>query len=519
MAGKPDGERLLSDVGQIMELCCAAAKSVGALPENLINWLKERISAAADDEGDAEEYQRELETDGDAVRIMTIHASKGLQFPIVFLPDCWYVFYSHDPRNQLSHVFSYHDENCELVFATSNESRAREELRLEKIRLLYVALTRAERRTFLFAPNAFTKVEINRREPLIALLENLRGKMADAVDLRGDDAELSAGAPEGAADDGVRSRVAPSGEADELTVLEPPAYDPAPIRGSYSALSPQHGGDGGDDARDCDDDEPLFDGGDDGEVDPIFAVPRGNRMGTCWHNILEKLPFDAADDAIGTLAGTELSEYGFSDAAVLEQTVAMVKKTLAYRLTSPDGEGFTLREIPWKDRLSEQGFDFSTAGACASTAELCNILKRHWAGADAKPEFLAAMTRWSRAIPKGFMTGFIDLVFRRGGYYYIVDWKSNSLNRDIGNFSAEGIRGEMAEQGYFFQYMLYAAVLHRHLKATLGENYSWERCFGGIRYYFLRGIAAGGAEPVFADRPSEALLDEFSEALGMGEER
>ena len=77
----------------------------------------------------------------------------------------------------------------------------------------------------------------------------------------------------------------------------------------------------------------------------------------------------------------------------------------------------------------------------------------------------------------------------------------------------------MAEQGYFFQYMLYAAVLHRHLKATLGENYSWERCFGGIRYYFLRGIAAGGAEPVFADRPSEALLDEFSEALGMGEER
>ena len=82
----------------------------------------------------------------------------------------------------------------------------------------------------------------------------------------------------------------------------------------------------------------------------------------------------------------------------------------------------------------------------------------------------------------------------------------------------DGVRAEMAEHGYFFQYMLYAAVLHHRLKTTLGQNYSWEKHFGGIRYFFLRGVAADGVAPVFADRPSEALLDDFADALGIGKE-
>jgi exodeoxyribonuclease V beta subunit len=73
----------------------------------------------------------------------------------------------------------------------------------------------------------------------------------------------------------------------------------------------------------------------------------------------------------------------------------------------------------------------------------------------------------------------------------------------------------MAKHAYFLQYLLYSAVLHRHLRKSLGERYSWERNFGGIRYCFLRGMAAGGEAPVFMDRPSEALLDDLCMALGM----
>ena len=125
------------------------------------------------------------------------------------------------------------------------------------------------------------------------------------------------------------------------------------------------------------------------------------------------------------------------------------------------------------------------------------------------------MANWNRPVPEGFIKGYLDLVFRHDGYYYVVDWKSNQLRRDVANFNARGITAEMADAGYFFQYMLYAVVLHQFLKETLKENYSWERNCGGIQYFFLRGIAAGGEAPVFSDRPSEALFDELAAVLGL----
>ena len=132
-----------------------------------------------------------------------------------------------------------------------------------------------------------------------------------------------------------------------------------------------------------------------------------------------------------------------------------------------------------------------------------------------KKAFLDELDGWNRPIPKGFLKGFLDLVFRKDGFYYVVDWKSNRLNGQVTDFTAEGVRAEMAKEGYFFQYLLYSVVLHRFLKETMGTNYSWNRNFGGVRYYFLRGIASGGKEPVFADRPSEAVLDKLSAALGL----
>jgi exodeoxyribonuclease V beta subunit len=129
--------------------------------------------------------------------------------------------------------------------------------------------------------------------------------------------------------------------------------------------------------------------------------------------------------------------------------------------------------------------------------------------------FLEALDGWDRPIPKGYLKGFLDLVFRRDGWYYVVDWKSNRLNGQAAGFTADGVAAEMAKEGYFFQYLLYSVALHRFLKETMGTGYSWDRNFGGVRYYFLRGIAAGGEAPVFADRPGEALLDRLSVALGL----
>jgi exodeoxyribonuclease V beta subunit len=206
------------------------------------------------------------------------------------------------------------------------------------------------------------------------------------------------------------------------------------------------------------------------------------------------------------------AEKAASDAAVVAD---MVEKTLAWRLDPPAGSSFSLRDVSGADRFSEWEFDFSSAAAAATTEAIAAILREEWRDDPSKSSFLKATAGGKRPIPKGCLKGFVDLLFRYDGYYYVVDWKSNTIGGTPASFDSEGVTAEMAGAGYFFQYLLYAAVLHCFLKETMGTSYSWEKNFGGIRYYFLRGIAAGGAAPVFADRPAGRLLDRLSAALGL----
>jgi exodeoxyribonuclease V beta subunit len=165
--------------------------------------------------------------------------------------------------------------------------------------------------------------------------------------------------------------------------------------------------------------------------------------------------------------------------------------------------------------MSELEFNFSSAKAMDNTQRLAEVIRRHWNGDASKDDFLLAIGNWNRQLPKGFMNGFVDLLFLHDGYYYIIDWKSNILGGELASFTEDGVRKEMAKHGYFFQYLLYAAVLQRFLKEIPGSKYDWERNFGGIRYYFLRGIEVGVEASIFADRPSEKMLDEIGEVLGL----
>ncbi len=518
LARRQNGERQLADIGQIWELSLAAVKKLGPAQEAFLTWLTDRINAAGgnpygerpeNDEKDAEEYARELESDEDAVKIMTIHVSKGLQFPVVFLPDCWKFADPRDPRNQLFPP-AFHDEAGKLIFSLSDAAqvRAKEELFREKLRLLYVALTRSVERTILFTPPLST---LSADEPLPRLITNMESRAAERPPFEKLDAAGCHFSGE---------YLPPQRSWAEIPALPPPDFEAWRIcaKGSYSSLSPNmHDGDPGDDGRDVDPWNGLP--GSRGEAPdrlPIFRIPEGAATGTCWHNILERVSFDAEPPEIRRIARRELADSGLLQKEEhLDNTVEMIQKVLTFPLTPPSGETFTLTQVPWERRLSEQEFDFATARAAANTRDVKAVLEKHWAGNPEKADFLQAMALWERPIPRGFMTGFIDLLFQYGDFYYVVDWKSNSLDRTAEAFDAAGVRREMAAHGYFFQYLLYAVVLHKYLKQILGSAYSWEKNFGGIRYFFLRGIAAGGKAPVFADRPPETLLDELAHTLGL----
>ncbi len=506
LAGRPDGERMLADLMQIIDLADAAVKKLGPSPETLVDWLTQRIGKSCDEDGEknAEEYARQLESESDALKIMTIHVSKGLEFPIVIVPVT--------KGLNVNPPYFYHDENMNLHVALDDEARAKAKTEhdAERMRLLYVALTRATKRTVLVTTDP------DPGSPLSRLFANARRNGA-GEDAQGSPIAWSRYEPPS---DPLPpySGYALRAKAEDLSpALEPRRYSNAPTRGSYSSLSP---GERGNHDDGLDFDPPARDEPSDG-AEGVMALPGGRQTGTCWHEILERLPFDADDEAILAQTRRSLSIHGlfssddqtFGEDAVF--VAEMVKSALECPLRAPNGKLFTLRDIGWQDRFSEWEFNFSSAESASTTTAISKVLSEEWRGDVSKEAFLKELEGWDHPIPKGHLKGFMDLVFRKDGYYYVVDWKSNALSRRAEDFREEGVTAEMASSGYFFQYLLYSAVLHRFLKETMGAGYSWERNFGGIRYYFLRGIPFNGEQAVFSDRPAESLLDKLCAVFGL----
>lgn len=504
-----NGERLLADILQIVDLATEASLKLGPSPDILVNWIVDRINKALGDESKSEEYAQELESEDDAVRLMTMHVSKGLQFPVVIVP------LSSD--SQLRAPYFYHSDNKFFV-STLDESKepAKRENDDEKMRLQYVAFTRAIRRTIVISA-------IAGRFPNRTFAKLLDGVTQNcAIDEEGENYKIIGPIRIEnyfVSNDEKPNYTPPKIEAPALNDAKATiAFSAVPIRGSYSSLTPTAELEiyDGHDYDDADTDMAEEFTGDD-----IFSVPGGAKTGTCWHEILEKVPFDISDAELQKQVELSMRLHGLTTpdetlfSSRVEIVSAMMTKTLDYKLQAPNGEIFSLRDVALVDRVSEWEFDFSSKNSVETTAQIAKILQEEWASDSDKKLFLEAVDGWNRVIPKGYLKGFLDLLFRHNGYYYIVDWKSNSLNLRRSSFCKEGITVEIASKGYFFQYLLYSVVVHRFLKEKLGNDYSWEKCFGGIRYYFLRGIAAAAEAPVFIDRPSEQLLDRLSVALGL----
>ncbi len=144
--GLQEGERLATDLRHLVELCHTAERRGHLGPVGLTDWLRQQKSAGEDEAGNLR-----LESDADAVRVVTLHKAKGLQYPIVMLPFAWAARVSKSgPGPLVVHpdggtglaIIDLHapgtavrDQRLELQH---------QESRREDLRKLYVALTRAE---------------------------------------------------------------------------------------------------------------------------------------------------------------------------------------------------------------------------------------------------------------------------------------------------------------------------------------------------------------------------------------
>lgn len=524
----PNGERRLTNVLHLSEVLHQAAIEEKLGMTGLVKWL-----ARQRDPGSPrlEEHQLRLESDAYAVKVVTIHKSKGLEYPVVFCPFHW-----SKSRVDKDAVFTFHDEeddwrlNLELDPENSlhRASAAREEL-AEDMRLLYVSLTRAKSRCYLVwgrFREAETSALAYLLHPPARGEENIVGAAAknfkDKVDeeIR-EELEALAGRSDGAIrfcdmpTTAGKELLPPEETKEELTgkefcTLVSMEWQVASFSGLSAAFRESEDSSASTDTPDHDQvawrEEPVLAE----EPFSIFSFPKGTKAGSLLHEIFESLDFTETDPmAAKQLVDRKLREYGLGKE--WQETVwQMIARVLAVPL-GPRGNGVTLSRVARKDRLNELEFYFPLQAVAPQ--KLSKVFTEHGG-----PAISAAFPRRIEALnfqpARGFMKGYMDLVFQLNGRFYLVDWKSNFLGSRVEDYGRARMAREMEENFYCLQADLYALALHQYLKKRL-PGYRYGEHFGGVFYIFLRGVdpRAGDEFGVYSALPGEGLVEALSQNL------
>ncbi|HIE9815850.1 TPA: exodeoxyribonuclease V subunit beta [Klebsiella pneumoniae] len=484
------GERRLTDILHISELLQEAASQLES-EHALVRWLAQHI---AEPDSNAASQQMRLESDKHLVQIVTIHKSKGLEYPLVWLPFI--------ARFRKQDQAFYHDRETFAAVLDLGQDEASLELaeaeRLaEDLRLLYVALTRAVWHCSLGVAPLSSRKSGNSDFHLSALGRLLQaGEAMDAAGLAARLADFCHGdiALQRPGELDLTPWQAPAATIPRLSAreLQRRIADDWRVT-SYSGLQ-QHGFSGGQDLLPRLD----VDAAGVGEVveEPQLTphqFPRGAAPGTFLHSLFEELDFTQPVPEGWMAEKLQLSGFDAQWAPVLTDWLGGVLKT---RLPGPD---IALNQLAARDKQVEMAFYLPIAQLL--TAERLDALIRQYdpLSADTPPLDFRQV--------RGMLKGFIDLVFRHEGRYYLLDYKSNWLGEDREAYTRPAMEQAMRAHRYDLQYQLYSLALHRYLRHRLAD-YDYDCHFGGVIYLFLRGMdGQEGGQGIFTTRPVRPLID------------
>jgi exodeoxyribonuclease V beta subunit len=503
-----EGERRLTHLLQLGELMQeASAAHLG--PHSQLDWLRAAIDSA--DDADEAQWPR-LESDASRVQILTLHKSKGLEFPLVFLP---FVGIGRGGGSKSDFV-SYHDAQGERVRQWKTElthdalpwkaasQLAAQEEREEDMRLLYVGLTRAIDALWVCggALASHDKSALSRLLGANAPGEALKRELDGLLLVRD-------GLPDPTDDMRVHLQAA---------AAAPPAREPVRrlVRDwwihSFSQLHRQrpHGVAALVEESPASDERPVL---------TLPVAPRvfaGERFGNTLHHALEHIDFSAWRDHAGDAppAGQEtalqqaLHSQGYREADWADgvrELVPLIAATLNAALPTRAGEpDVRLCMLPLAQRVAELEFHFVLDNA--DSAALLALLHVHGVVRDRRDFGV-----WPRL--SGLMTGKIDLTYRVGARAYVVDYKSNFLP----GYEDAQLQQSMDSHEYDLQALLYAVAVHRWLQRRLGTAYDFDAHFGGVRYLFCRGLdPAQPGRGVVAPVLTRALVEGVDALLGHG---
>ena len=502
-----ESERELTNYLHVFELLLEEAGRSKSALEDLNRSLAAYIREDLLPEGQDGNVQR-LESEKDAVQIMTIHKAKGLEAAVVFVYGGFFGQGSKEKK-----VRTYHEGSTRVAYVGSEapqdiKNAVKKESQEEDQRLLYVALTRAQARVYL---PYFAGARVNLTGPYIPMSKALTRVLAAPSDSKLQELFSTVDV----AYDPPKPGSAPD-PAPDVSGWHPPGAllaqrDLSPsfreirrrhagfVVESYTGLKGGAGYQAPEDAVEDAADEPTAPLPEAGAPEEL---PGGRASGVFLHKVLEEIPFGALaaatpffrwveDETVAALFEKARRRYG-RDPRHLEHSQRMIHAALTATVRLPNGDRIaglsgaskTLREVEFLYPIPEKGHPrLSSAIAQAPGLERFRI-------------------------ERGFIKGFVDLIFEHKGLTYFLDWKSDSLPRWDPDFLAMHV-----ERNYRLQAKLYGLALVKML--GIHDRSGCEKRFGGFLYCFLRGMRApgSGVEGIHAERPDWTAITGWEEEM------
>lgn len=504
------GDRRVTNLRHVLEVLQQADTML--TPDAVLGWIaRERESTIT-----PERREVRLESDADAVQVLTIHKAKGLQWPVVFCPTLWRT--RKIPSKVLGVPFTVTPEGDGMVLDLgSPRQMERTDVTLaeqlgEDLRLAYVALTRAESRCYV----AWGALSDAHQSPLGWLIQ--QGDPAigrDAIDrivLANSDtmslepisrAVVRTRSGEVDASPAVRRALVFSTAPGQLATWRSSSFTML-TRNATHVESPS-------DDRDVDDVLESRDAPRTRRNVPGFrGMPAGADTGNALHALFEITDFSKADALSVENVGEVLERFGVAaptDARWTARDVADKVRTVC--AAGIPNAGLSLRDVPMSATLRE--WRFSIPVRDFSVTAVADALAEH--GSDHAREYAPLLRRLSEDRFRGYLTGSIDLAFEHDSRWHILDWKSNWLGSDNHDYTPSALNTAMHAAHYTLQYHVYLVALHRHLSARQ-TGYDPTQHWGQVTYAFLRGINATGETGWFTDVPTPALLHALDRAFG-----
>ncbi len=492
-----DAERQLTNIYHLLELTQQAAVEEHLGPFKTLDWLYQSIINSESSDG----LQLRLESDQQAVRIITMHNAKGLEYNIVFCPCLWH---RHKGIAKQQNLISCYEKDTLIAdlgseqFEQRRETALKEEL-AEDLRLVYVALTRAKYRCYLVWADVRSS-KIRNQSGLDYLLfpdqqDDFESQQQTLMTLCSNEpSAISYRSLE--ADPPMPLLHLRSADSQRLSARQRTRHHYGNWQmSSYTALSALSHTETPELPSDLAQEPETVTVADTPEQP---SLPKGALTGNVVHYLLETQSFSQlaeAEDLSNVIAtssqrfGLELSE---------PDSMQILLKNSVNSPLEMDKPEFCLKNLSESDCLKEM--PFYMAINAIDTQAVNEILNQ-------SPAYQALSAKQIQ----GYLTGFIDLICVYQGRYYVIDYKTNSLN----DYQPDNLLQAMREHNYGLQYWLYSLVLHRYLSQRL-PDYDYQRHFGGVKYLFLRGMTPDSPlQGVFEDLPDYQSLIALSDLFAI----